>query len=65
MKTAFAFTLLAALAACAPSNGQRVAAPTPAEVRAAPPLDASELPTEGRANRPAWQYWGFSGGGGR
>ncbi|MFN3260844.1 MAG: hypothetical protein ACE37J_09825 [Pikeienuella sp.] len=65
MRLAAALTLLAALAACAPSPAVRTAAPTPAEVRAAPPLNASELPTEGTANRPAWQYWGFSGGGSR
>ncbi len=63
MRLAAPLALLAALAACAPSTGSR--APTPAEVRAAPPLNASELPTQGTANRPAWQYWGFSGGGSR
>lgn len=62
---------LPVLAACA-APGDSAKAPSisvpsqPVQVRAEPWVRASEAPVSGVIhNRPAWQYWGFSGGGAR
>ena len=57
------FAFVAALAACGPAPDPLAPALSPHEARNRPAVTAAELPTEGWRNRPAWQYWGFSGAG--